>query len=195
MLNIETANSWLTLFIEKLEKNEDYLNSLDGPTGDGDHGSNMLRGAKDLKAKLVEVLPDTLTELFKIAGMSFIQKTGGTAGLLYGQAFLHMSHALVEENDLLKGLAEGLKGIQKYGHAELNEKTLVDVWIPVMEDIRNHRLTFEGINEYVLRTKDLRAKKGRAVYVADLLNGHTDPGAVSCGLFFEALLEAGVYDG
>ena len=194
MLTVETARTWLSLFIEKLETNEKYLNTLDESIGDGDHGANMLRGAKDLKAKLAEELQAGSSDLFKMAGMSFIQKTGGASGLLYGQVFLHMSEAFQEDTNLLDSLASGLEGIQTFGPTELKEKTLVDVWIPVMEDIRNKRLSLDRINEYVISTKDFRAKKGRAAYVAEQLNGHIDPGAASCGYFFEAMLEAGVYD-
>ncbi|TNV67960.1 dihydroxyacetone kinase subunit DhaL [Trichococcus shcherbakoviae] len=194
MLTVETVRSWLSLFIEKLEKNEKYLNTLDEPIGDGDHGANMLRGAKDLRGKLAEGLQAGLSELFKMAGMSFIQKTGGAAGLLYGQVFLHMSEAFQEDTNLLDSLASGLEGIQTFGPTELKEKTLVDVWIPVMEDIRNKRLTLDRINEHVISTKDFQAKKGRAAFVSKQLNGHIDPGAASCGYFFEAMLEAGVYD-
>ena len=56
MLTVETVRSWLSLFIEKLEKNEKYLNTLDEPIGDGDHGAIMLRGAKDLRGELAEGL-------------------------------------------------------------------------------------------------------------------------------------------
>ena len=48
MLTVETARTWLSLFVEKLEVNEKYLNTLDESIGDGDHGANMLRGAKEL---------------------------------------------------------------------------------------------------------------------------------------------------
>lgn len=194
MLTVEKAKTWLSLFIEKLQTNENYLNTLDESIGDGDHGANMLRGANDLKAKLADGLQIGSSDLFKMAGMSFIQKTGGAAGLIYGQAFLQMSQSLQEGNDLLDSLTSGLEGIQKVGQAELQEKTLVDVWVPVMEDIRNNRLTLDRVNEHVRSTKDFQAKKGRAAYVSEQLNGHIDPGAASCGYFFEAMLEAGVYD-
>lgn len=194
MLTVETARTWLSRFIEKLETNENYLNKLDESIGDGDHGANMLRGANELKVKLTGESPENLPDLFKLAGMSFIQKTGGAAGLIYGQVFLHMSEAFQEDTILLDSLSSGLEGIQTFGPTELKEKTLVDVWIPVMEDIRNKRLTLEKINDYVISTKDFQAKKGRAAYVSEQLNGHVDPGAASCGYFFEAMLEAGVYD-
>ena len=141
MLTVETARTWLSLFVEKLEVNEKYLNTLDESIGDGDHGANMLRGAKDLKAKLAEGLQGGVSDLFKMAGMSFIQKTGGAAGLIYGQVFLHMSESFQEDSDLMDSLTSGLEGIQTFGPTELKEKTLVDVWIPVMEDVRNKRLT------------------------------------------------------
>lgn len=51
MLTVETARTWLSLFIEKLKQTK-YLNTLDESIGDGGHGANMLRGANDLKAKL-----------------------------------------------------------------------------------------------------------------------------------------------
>jgi dihydroxyacetone kinase-like protein len=194
MLTVETARTWLSRFIEKLETNENYLNKLDESIGDGDHGANMLRGANELKVKLTGESPENLPDLFKLAGMSFIQKTGGAAGLIYGQVFLHMSETFQEDTILLDSLSSGLEGIQTFGPTELKEKTLVDVWIPVMEDIRNKRLTLEKINDYVISTKDFQAKKGRAAYVSEQLNGHVDPGAASCGYFFEAMLEAGVYD-
>lgn len=194
MLTVETAGAWLSLFIEKLEKNEKYLNMLDESIGDGDHGANMLRGAKDLKAKLAEELPAGSSDLFKMAGMSFIKKTGGAAGLLFGQAFLQMAQSLQAGGNLLDSLTSGLEGLQKVGQAELRDKTLLDVWVPVMEDIRNKRLSLDRINEHVISTKDFQAKKGRAAYVAGQLNGHIDPGAASCGYFFEAMLEAGVRD-
>lgn len=194
MLTVETARTWLTLFIEKLEKNETYLNTLDESIGDGDHGANMLRGAKDLKAKLAEGLQAGSSDLFNMAGMSFIKKTGGAAGLLFGQAFLQMAQSLQAGGNLLDSLTSGLEGLQKVGQAELRDKTLLDVWVPVMEDIRNKRLSLDRINEHVISTKDFQAKKGRAAYVAGQLNGHIDPGAASCGYFFEAMLEAGVRD-
>ena len=194
MLTVETVRTWLSLFIDKLEQNEKYLNSLDESIGDGDHGVNMLRGANDLKVNLVGGSSVLLPDLFKLAGMSFIQKTGGAAGLLYGQAFLQMAQSLQEGNDLLDILTSGLEGIRKVGQAELGDKTLVDVWIPAMEDIRNKRLSLDGIKEHVRSTKDFQAKKGRAAYVSEQLNGHVDPGAASCGYFFEAMLQAGVYD-
>ena len=50
-----------------------------------------------------------------------------TAGLLYGQIFLHMSEAFQEDNDLMDSLTSGLEGIQTFGPTELKEKTLVDV--------------------------------------------------------------------
>ena len=194
MLTVETVRTWLSLFIDKLEQNEKYLNSLDESIGDGDHGVNMLRGANDLKVNLVGGSSVLLPDLFKLAGMSFIQKTGGAAGLLYGQAFLQMAQSLQEGNDLLDILTSGLEGIRKVGQAELGDKTLVDVWIPAMEDIRNKRLSLDSIKEHVRSTKDFQAKKGRAAYVSEQLNGHVDPGAASCGYFFEAMLQAGVYD-
>ena len=50
-------------------------------------------------------------------------------------------------------------------------------------------LTKIEIEEYVMATADLLAKKGRASYVGERSIGHIDPGSQSSGYLFESLLE------
>ena len=76
------------------------------------------------------------------------------------------------------------------GKAEQGDKTMVDVWIAVVEAVENGELTHELIDEAVEATKPLKAKKGRASYVGDRSIGHIDPGAYSSGLLFHTMLRA-----
>uniref|UniRef100_UPI0012907D4E DAK2 domain-containing protein n=2 Tax=Streptococcus TaxID=1301 RepID=UPI0012907D4E len=69
---------------------------------------------------------------------------------------------------------------------------MVDVWIPVISDLRESQLTTEIIHKAVQGTKDIVATKGRASYVGERSIGHIDPGSFSSGLLFEAMLEAGL---
>ncbi len=82
--------------------------------------------------------------------------------------------------------------IQKRGKAVVGEKTMVDVWTPLIADVRAGQLSLESIRQAVDNTRDLQATKGRASYVGERSVGHIDPGSYSSGLLFEALVEAGL---
>lgn len=194
MTLVEKVSQWIELFGEKVTENKDLLNKLDTAIGDGDHGSNLTRGAAAVKEKAAETDYDNLSEVFKDVGMTLVSKVGGASGPLYGSAFINMAKIAKETNDIGEILASGLEGIQRRGHAEAGEKTMVDEWIPVIEAIKNNTLSIDKIDEALNSTKDMKATKGRASYLGDRSVGHIDPGAQSSAYLFEALLEAGVLD-
>ena len=191
----ENAIRWMRLFNDKVQEQKAYLSELDTPIGDGDHGGNMARGM----AAVIEQLegndfasPDAV---FKVVSMQLISKVGGASGPLYGSAFMGLAKALKNDASFLDSLQEGLAMIQKRGKANLGEKTMVDVWIPVLEDLKTGDLSQERVDYLVEATKALKATKGRASYLGERSVGHIDPGAYSSGLLFKALLEAEVSDG
>lgn len=194
MTLVEKVSQWIELFGEKVTENKDLLNKLDTAIGDGDHGSNLTRGAAAVKEKAAETDYDNLSDVFKDVGMTLVSKVGGASGPLYGSAFINMAKTAKETDDIGEILASGLEGIQKRGHAEAGEKTMVDEWIPVIAAIKNNTLSIDKIDEALNSTKDMKATKGRASYLGDRSVGHIDPGAQSSAYLFEALLEAGVLD-
>ena len=103
-----------------------------------------------------------------------------------------MARAEEAGDSLYYDIKEGLVMIQRRGRAEIGDKTMVDVWAPVVEDLKNHQLTPERIDEYILKTALLRAKKGRHAYAADGSLGLVDPGSYSSGLLFKALSEKNI---
>lgn len=191
----ENAIRWMRLFNDKVQEQKAYLSELDTPIGDGDHGGNMARGM----AAVIEQLdgndfasPDAV---FKVVSMQLISKVGGASGPLYGSAFMGLAKALKNDASFLDSLQEGLAMIQKRGKANLGEKTMVDVWVPALEDLKTGDLSQERVDYLVEATKALKATKGRASYLGERSVGHIDPGAYSSGLLFKALLEAEVSDG
>lgn len=188
----EKVSKWIELFGEKITQNKETLNQLDTAIGDGDHGSNLTRGAAAIKEKAEETTYDNLSDLFQDVGMSLVSKVGGASGPLYGSAFIEMAKKARDTEDMGEILEAGLEGIQKRGKAETGEKTMVDEWAPVVEQIKAGALTNEIIQESLEKTKDMKATKGRASYLGDRSIGHIDPGAQSSAYFFEALLEAEV---
>lgn len=195
MVEIASLKKWIELFGEKVTENKEQLNKLDSDIGDGDHGSNLTRGAAAVKEKVSDAEYDNLSDFFKDVGMTLVSKVGGASGPLYGSAFISMAKAAKESDDAASLIEAGLEGIQKRGKAEAGEKTMVDEWIPVVEALKNDGLTQEVIQDSLEKTKDMKATKGRASYLGDRSVGHIDPGAQSSAYLFESLLEAGVLNG
>ncbi|WP_024407970.1 dihydroxyacetone kinase subunit DhaL [Streptococcus suis] len=191
-MDAKQALLWMETFNKKIQENKDYLSELDSPIGDGDHGGNMARGMAAVMQELSEKDYETADQVFKVVAMQLLSKVGGASGPLYGSAFMGITKASQAGADLADTLQAGLDMIQKRGKAELGEKTMVDVWIPVISALRESQLTTEIIHKAVQETKDIAATKGRASYVGERSIGHIDPGSFSSGLLFEAMLEAGL---
>lgn len=191
-MNTELALKWMHLFNEKIQANKDYLSELDTPIGDGDHGGNMARGMSAVIENLDGKNFETPADIFKVVSMQLLSKVGGASGPLYGSAFMGITKSLQSSDSITDAIAAGLEMIQKRGKAEVGEKTMVDIWTKVLEDLRNNQLSIEKIQQYVQESADIKATKGRASYVGDRSIGHIDPGTCSSGYLFEALVEAGV---
>lgn len=191
-MSVEKVLDWMRLFNDKVQAHKDYLSELDTPIGDGDHGGNMARGMAAVMENLGGKELASEADVFKIVSMQLISKVGGASGPLYGSAFMGMTKAAQTGASLVEQLEAGLEMIQKRGKAEVGEKTMVDVWVPVIAALKEDKLTVDVIKEAVQATEGIQATKGRASYVGERSVGHLDPGSYSSGLLFEAMLEAGV---
>lgn len=195
MTSIEKVSQWIEIFGEKITENREHLNKLDTAIGDGDHGSNLTRGAAAVKEKAAENEYENLADLFKDVGMTLVSKVGGASGPLYGSAFMGMAKKAKDSDDIADLLEAGLDGIMKRGKAEVGEKTMIDEWAPVIESIKDGSFNQNIIDDSLESTREMKATKGRASYLGDRSIGHIDPGAQSSAYLFEALLEAGVING
>ncbi|EAE6913225.1 dihydroxyacetone kinase subunit L [Listeria monocytogenes] len=190
------ALRWLNDFGERVQENKQLLSDLDQAIGDGDHGINMARGLGELKKAFTEKEPADLKDVFKTAGMTMVSKVGGASGPLYGTAFLNMSKAVdadtIDAVGLTKVIEAGLEGIEKRGKSHAGEKTMIDVWEPVVHALHQEDLTDDMVDAALQKTKDLKATKGRASYLGERSIGHLDPGAYSSALLFHAMLQTEV---
>ncbi|MFB5164664.1 dihydroxyacetone kinase subunit DhaL [Parageobacillus toebii] len=197
--DMEQAKRWMNIANDKIQQQKQYLTELDQAIGDGDHGLNMARGFQEVVEKISSANYEDLGSLFKDVSMTLIAKVGGASGPLYGTAFLKMSLALAgkkeaDDKELIAALEAALDGIKARGKANVGEKTMVDVWEPVMEFLREKGSihTKEAAllaKEKMEHTKELEAKKGRAAYLGKRSIGHIDPGSASSYLLFAALAE------
>lgn len=190
MFTPDNLRKTLELFNEKIQEKKDYLSELDTPIGDGDHGNNMARG---MMAVMAADLSGDLPEIFKAAAMALISKVGGASGPLYGTAMMEMMKASKDSADPVTLLSAAIAGIEKRGNSQPGQKTMLDLWVPAVEALKNGPLTPEKIDEIVEKTKEIKATKGRASYVGERSIGHIDPGAMSSGYLFKSMMEAGVF--
>ena len=172
---------------------EAEIESLDREIGDGDHFINMKRGAATvvgLRDELAGLAPDAA--LNKI-GMKLLSTIGGASGPLIASFFMAMAKAVKADGAdtpvaTAAAFAAGVEAIQSRGKADVGEKTMLDVLIPVSRAFT--RLAAEGaapaalcaelkhVAEHgVLATRDMIATKGRAAFLGERALGHIDPGA------------------
>ncbi|MEI3613690.1 dihydroxyacetone kinase subunit DhaL [Pseudogracilibacillus sp. SO30301A] len=197
--DVNDAKEWLKKANEKIADNKQLLTKLDQVIGDGDHGINMARGFNEAAQTVNEKEYDNVSDVFKDIAMTIMSKVGGAAGPLYGTAFLRLSFSLkgkdsIDYKDLVKGLSDGLTGIKQRGRSKVGEKTLVDVWEPVINEMSE---TIEAQPPQIKdtaktameKTKEIMATKGRAAYFKEKSIGHIDPGSMSSYYLFLALAE------
>ena len=205
MLTCELATQWIFKSADILSEKKDYLTALDAAIGDADHGLNMHRGFNKVKDKLEENPSETLEGLFKLTGMTLLSSVGGVSGPLYGTLFIKFSQYCENKDELsleeLFTLFErGVEGVSERGKAQLEDKTMLDVLIPVSKVLKsalNENLSFEDFCAKVVDvaedamndTVGLRAKKGRASYLGERSVGHQDPGATSSYYLIKTLME------
>ena len=195
---MEHVIKWMERTNDKIGQNKEYLTSLDQAIGDGDHGINMVRGFQEVVNKITEQEYKTVADALKDIAMTLISKVGGASGPLYGTAFLKFSMASkdhdVTYDTFVKGVEDACNGIKQRGKADVGEKTMLDVWCPVADQLKkenqfNADVILRTTKEAMENTKDIMATKGRASYMKERSIGHLDPGAVSSFYLFEALAE------
>jgi len=126
---------------------------------------------------------------------------GGSSGALFATLLIGMSKKynpnLNDLNNLSEMFSEGVEAMKKRGKADLGEKTMLDVLIPVSKSLLNNT-NETNINkvadtislvakEGMLSTRDIIATKGRASFLGERAKGHIDPGARSSQLAIEAV--------
>jgi len=180
---------------------KDEIEKLDQEIGDGDHIFNILRGLEELINLKDELIDTSIDQLFKKLGMKIMTTVGGSSGALFATLLIGMSKKynpnLNDLNNLSEMFSEGVEAMKKRGKADIGEKTMLDVLIPVSKSLLNNT-NEKNINkvaetislvakEGMLSTRDIIATKGRASFLGERAKGHIDPGARSSQLAIEAV--------
>lgn len=137
--------------------------------------------------------------------MTLLSQVGGASGPLYGTFFIKAAQSAngKEEltfSELLTLLQQGVSGVVQRGKAEIGDKTMCDLWLPLLQELEQTDTSqstatilsqaVEKAENFAKQTTPLIAKKGRASYLGERSKGHQDPGATSSYYIFKALADA-----
>ena len=205
-MSINFLISQAKLIQEVIDAHASEIEKLDQEIGDGDHIFNVQRGIK-----LVIELEPTIKELpiskaLNQIAMKVLSGIGGSSGALFGTLFMTMAKGenIDEGVDYKKAIeifAQGVEAVKQRGKADVGEKTMMDVLIPVANCLQDGVQNNKNINEILSEaiqvaekgmqsTKDLLATKGRASFLGERAKGHIDPGARSSQLMIKTVCES-----
>lgn len=198
--------SWLYHCGEIFSKESDYLTGLDREIGDADHGLNMHRGFSKVVEKLPAIADKDIGFILKNTGMTLLSNVGGASGPLFGTFFIRaaqvtQAHQSLSLDELYQMMREGADGVVNRGKAEPGDKTMCDVWLPVVESLRlssEQNLSVPAALDAAAiqaetsaqSTITMQARKGRASYLGERSIGHQDPGATSVMFMIQMLAAA-----
>jgi len=205
-VGIQELARWLERLQGVYSENRQLLTDLDSAIGDADHGINMDRGFKAVKAELASNAAADMRALLQTAATVLIRSVGGAAGPLYGTFFLRASAACAGKAELdaaavVSLFKAGVEGVRQRGKAEPGDKTMVDALEPALAAMQR-ALSENGslgavleagvaaAEQGMLATIPMQARKGRASYLGPRSIGHQDPGATSSWLLICAAANA-----
>jgi dihydroxyacetone kinase-like protein len=140
-LNRTQIVDWLYRCGDIFTKESDFLTGLDKEIGDADHGLNMHRGFSKVVEKLPSIADKDIGFILKNTGMTLLSNVGGASGPLFGTFFIRaaqvtQAHQSLTLDELYQMIREGADGVVNRGKAEPGDKTMCDVWLPVVESLR-----------------------------------------------------------
>ena len=204
-LNRELLQKMLSAATASIESNVAYLNQLDSATGDGDHGTSIVKAIRAASKSVTEASAEqSLKEILYNAGWAVMGEDCGSTSSLIGTFFMGMSDAAVcdelTDEAAIGMFSSGLAGISKQTKAKIGDKTLMDALIPaiaVMQDAGDFTTALHSAAQAAAAgaesTKNFIAKFGRAKNLGERSVGHIDAGATSMALIFEAFAKTVVH--
>ena len=191
--------------VEKIRANHELLSKLDSATGDGDHGTTMLRSVKALEDTINASADAGLKDLLGKIGWEIMSADGGSTGPLLGSFFMGMGEGVGDKSELdstavAEMIVAGAEKMHKQSRAQVGDKTMMDALLPAVDALKAAdkgaavqdvlKDAAKAASDGSEATKDMKAKFGRARNLGDRVIGHKDPGSVSIALIFEGFYES-----
>jgi dihydroxyacetone kinase-like protein len=203
---LETTELIVRTMADVAFENRAYFSELDGVVGDGDFGNSIATGFEAVAITNWENLNRTSPGAFlKDVAMTFMGSVGGVSGSIWGTAFLRCGVKAGDKQDLtMEDLHEmlwsAIEGMKKRGKADLGDKTLLDAFVPAVEEfeeiVQNGGTTLDGLKSAAVvarqQTEEIKpweAKRGRASYTGERSCDTYDAGSIAIAMMAERLVE------
>jgi dihydroxyacetone kinase phosphoprotein-dependent L subunit len=176
-------------------KNEKYFADLDGLAGDGDFGTSLATGFRQIESEWDGIDKSNIGAMLLKISMIVSKHVGGSSGPIWGTGFMKAAmltrgKEAVTLQELADMLGSAIEGIMARGGAKLGDKTLLDALIPVHEKLKEHAAgdgdlsaalcdAARAADEAVDSTRNLVAHRGRASQVGERSANTPDPGIVA----------------
>jgi len=204
----KVVRSTLERITTTLTSMESRLNELDSGCGDGDCGSTLAAGARAIQAALPSLsTAHPLALMQELASLA--ENMGGSSGGIYsllltsaGRAFQDSVGGCVGPDAWARALQYGLEAVMKYGGAAPGDRTMIDALSPALSVLEENMVELmsspatvmvkagEAATKGAAATKTMRARAGRASYVAADKVTKEDPGAVAAATWFNIISQA-----
>jgi dihydroxyacetone kinase-like protein len=164
---------------------DEELSELDRAIGDGDHGINLTRGFRAVAQHMDEIVALAPDQALIEVGKTLVMTVGGASGPLYGTFFLTLGKSLgpqpLTRERLVAAFAAAVAGVKARGKAEVGQKTMLDVLVPVLAELRVEgpdvvARVRERAATAAAATTPMLAQRGRAAFLGERSVGHLDPG-------------------
>jgi dihydroxyacetone kinase-like protein len=203
-MQLSSVKEIIAVITKNLETHREDLDGLDRDIGDGDHGSNLVRGFDAVLEDSKNWDNLNLSAAMKKIGMTLLAKVGGASGVLYASACLKIAPSLNKENlqalDFLNAVNIAMLEISSKGKSAVGNKTMLDAmdgfstaFAAAMQNSQDFieilKAGVKGAEEGAAKTKNMVAKSGRASYLGERSIGHVDAGATSFCIIVSSILE------
>ncbi|MGL4383182.1 MAG: DAK2 domain-containing protein, partial [Bacilli bacterium] len=176
-MNNQQVKEMLITIANMYISKENELSQLDALIGDGDHGISMARGATFGLQAIQEMDNESIENYFKTYGRTLIFEIGGAIGPLFGSIITEFAKVCKGQDDFneklfLQGCINACDKVMDLGNAKRNDKTMVDVMLPVQElgkeMLENDDIDLNKVKECAYEalkaTIPMQARKGRSQY-------------------------------
>jgi dihydroxyacetone kinase-like protein len=123
-----------------INENAAEIEALDQNIGDGDHIFNVQRGLKLVVELENDIKNLPLQKGLNMIAMKVLSGIGGSSGALFGTFFMSMAKTPdldknIDFNKACEMVITGINAMKERGKADVGEKTMMDVLIPVSEKL------------------------------------------------------------
>lgn len=201
-VNTTQINLFVQAAAAAIDANAEEVTALDQAIGDGDHVTNVQRGLAVLEGLAGDLGALDWSAAFQKMGMSVMSTVGGASGSLYGTFFLALAKAFKGKEMGRESFAEafglGVEAMKQRGKADLGEKTMLDVLIPVAEALKDAAAQGQDLTQALAQvqavaeagcesTRDMVPTKGRSSFLGERAKGCIDAGARTSQLMIAAI--------